>query len=67
MNLNVDKYNTVIDRLAVEYKETVIVLDPLSDAKEELFYDGYHCNANGMNCVYELIRRCLDEYLINRK
>lgn len=61
MNSNVDQYNTVIDQLAVSYKEKVTVLDPLNDAKDEFFVDGYHCNPNGMEVVCEQIRSTISQ------
>lgn len=56
MNENVDNYNSVIDQLAGDEKEGVVAVDPLNDAPDEYFVDGYHCNPKGMDVVYEQIR-----------
>lgn len=61
MNQNVDKYNTVIDQLAVEHKENVIVLDPLNDVKDDFFVDGYHCNSKGMAIVFQHIKSIVSQ------
>lgn len=53
-NTNVDRYNSIIDKL-VEAKEKVFSVDPLNLVTEEIFVDGYHCNAKGMTKVYELL------------
>lgn len=59
MNENVDKYNSVIDQLANEVKGKVVVVDPLNDANDDFFVDGYHCNPKGMEGVYEQIKTVL--------
>ena len=50
-NSNVDKYNNIINKIAVEKKDHIII-DPLHNVHEDLFVDGYHCNSNGMEKVY---------------
>lgn len=61
MNSNVNKYNTVINQLAVDHKENVIVLEPLNVAKDDFFVDGYHCNPRGMEVVYEQIKSIISQ------
>lgn len=51
-NSNVDKYNNIINKIAVEKKDHIIIIDPLHNVHEDLFVDGYHCNSNGMEKVY---------------
>ena len=51
-NSNVDKYNNIINKIAVEKKDHIITIDPLHNVHEDLFVDGYHCNSNGMEKVY---------------
>lgn len=51
-NSNVDKYNNIINEIALEKKDHIIIIDPLHNVHEDLFVDGYHCNSNGMEKVY---------------
>lgn len=51
-NSNVDKYNNIINKIAVEKKDHIITIVPLHNVHEDLFVDGYHCNSNGMEKVY---------------
>lgn len=51
-NLNVDRYNSVIDKIAAENKNIIQTIDPLNNVNEDLFVDGYHCNGNGMEKVF---------------
>lgn len=59
-NSNVDRYNAIIDKL-IGAREKVYNVDPLNLVNEELFVDGYHCNAKGMEKVYELLCKVIDK------
>lgn len=61
MNLNVDKYNYIMDHILKNNKGRVTVLDPLKDAEDGFFIDGYHCNPIGMVAVYEQIKKVISE------
>lgn len=52
-NSNVDEYNGIFDKLKEKYKERLILINPLSIVSEDMFVDGYHCNAKGMDVVYK--------------
>lgn len=56
MNSNVDRYNSSIEKIAKENSQRIIVLNPLNDAKEDYFIDGYHCNPKGMDIVFNHIK-----------
>ena len=51
-NSNVDDYNSVFDHMKDKYNDKLIVIDPLNKVDEDMFIDGYHCNARGMDRVY---------------
>ncbi len=58
-NSNVDKYNSIFDHLIKKYGERLILIDPLNQVDEGLFVDGYHCNAKGMDVVYNELYKVL--------
>ena len=58
-NSNVDAYNRTFDHLQARYGDNLIILDPLNQVDEDMFVDGYHCNAKGMDTVYHDLREVL--------
>lgn len=61
-NSNVDAYNQVFDNLKKIYGDKLLLVDPLNQVDEDMFVDGYHCNAKGMGFVYrdltEVLKNC---------
>lgn len=51
-NTNVDAYNNVFVQLKDKFKERLILVDPLNQVEDDMFVDGYHCNAKGMHAVF---------------
>lgn len=64
-NTNVDAYNQVFDQLKKEYGEKLILVDPLCNVDEDMFVDGYHCNAKGMGLVYNQLNKVLLPMMVN--
>ena len=51
-NSNVDEYNAFFEKLKVKFGERIVTIDPLKKVNDDMFVDGYHCNAEGMKAVY---------------
>lgn len=61
MNDNVDMYNEIIEEI---HRQNIIkteIVDVLDQVDESYFVDGYHCNAKGMNAVYEKLKGVLSD------
>lgn len=58
-NINVDRYNSIIDEIASKY-DNVYVVDPLNIINNEMFVDGYHCGPLGMQKVFDSICAVFD-------
>lgn len=63
MNKKVDEYNTIIDDIVKNKENRVIAIDPLNNVSEDYFVDGYHCNANGMEIVFNSINKAFKTFL----
>lgn len=63
INENVDKYNKELDIIKKKYKEKVSILNPLDNLNDIYYVDGYHCNASGMDVVYNCLKTELTKYL----
>ena len=60
-NSNVDRYNSIIDKVADEVKRNIYVVAPLDVVEDDMFVDGYHCSGKGMQKVYEAICEIIDK------
>lgn len=61
INENVDKYNEIIENIKEKYRNKIDVIDPLDKIDESLFVDGYHCNAKGMDLVFNYLKKELEK------
>ena len=61
-NHNVDKYNNLIDKIARNYPGKIEIVNPLDNVTESMFVDGYHCNKNGMEIVYNDLVKILESF-----
>lgn len=52
-NINVDKYNSIIDEIYSQNNQIVSIVKPLDIVDDSLFVDGYHCSPKGMDRVLE--------------
>lgn len=62
INENVNKYNTEIEHIKEKYPQNVVIINPLEKVDENYFVDGYHCNAQGMDLVYNSIKTELKNF-----
>lgn len=58
-NKNVDEYNSIFEKLKLDFIGKIVLIDPLNIVEDNMFVDGYHCNAEGMNVVYEDLKNVL--------
>lgn len=61
MNDNVDRYNEIIEEIHQLYVDRTQTVASLDQVDESYFVDGYHCNAKGMNAIYENLNGLLTE------
>lgn len=59
MKKNIEKYNSVYKLLSEEYKDKVVFINPLNIPDDTRYVDGYHCNAEGHQIVYEALKNYL--------
>lgn len=50
---NINLYNRCFDEIKKKYPQNVIIIEPLSDATDEYYVDGYHTNSLGAKKVFQ--------------
>lgn len=61
---NIQKYNSVYEKLSVKYSDKVELIAPKENANDDWYIkDGYHPNQLGMRKVFEYLDNVLSNYL----
>lgn len=60
---NIQLYNTCYKNLKNKYPDNIILIDPLKEATDKIYVDGYHTNREGAIMVFKEVDKILTELI----